>query len=200
MESRLLQVPKDLTWEIKRYEDHTRHLVNTDIDDLLDEGDSRLAAGKSESSQATDTTANGAAAATDAMDVEAKAKEDTAATEKVASKDACKGSYHALCLNFTLPAAAYATMCVREVTRQDTSSSFHTSLNGGPPAQRVKSRSTAIEAPGSVSQETSEIVKMEEEDDGTPTSEKQVEGEEETTASPKAKKGSAIKVGTSLQR
>lgn len=196
MESRLLQVPKDLTWEIKRYEDHTRHLVNTDIDDLLDEGDSRLAAGKAESSKASDTdAANGATPATDAMDVETK--EDTAATEKVTAKDVCKGSYHALCLNFTLPAAAYATMCVREVTRQDTSSSFHTSLSG-PPAQRVNSSSRPTEAPGSVSKETGKTVELEE-DDGIPTLEKQVK-EKEPTATPKAKKGSAIKVGTSLQR
>lgn len=171
---RLLQIPKDLEWEVKRYDDHTLHLVNTDIDDLLDVDDARIAAENAEKKKTREAEA---AAAVPAATAPASAettdnttdpiqapppieplvtKEATAGTSEptegqTPSLDAMnvegapedgskviagpKGRYYALCLHFTLPAAAYATMCLREITQQDTSTSFHTSLNSLAPGQ-----------------------------------------------------------------
>ncbi|CAN0016316.1 unnamed protein product, partial [Hapterophycus canaliculatus] len=135
---RLLQVPTDMQWEVKRYEDHTLHLINTDIDDLLDIDDARIAKEAEEKKKKEEEAATAAAAAggekasPDVMDV---AGEPHSQQQKQRQQQERLGRYHALCIHFTLPAAAYATMCLREITRQDTSTSFHTSLNALAPGQ-----------------------------------------------------------------
>lgn len=164
---RLVQVPKDVEWEMKRYEDHTLHLINTDIDDLLDIDDARMASEHAEQKTQQDVAAAASATGeTDTTDpapqststessppVEVKAgvsgstdgktlpdsmdvEEAAVVTQGEGAKPAgSQGRYHALCLQFTLPTAAYATMCLREITHQDTSTKYHTSLNALPPGQ-----------------------------------------------------------------
>lgn len=158
----MVQVPKEMTWEIKQYNDHTRHLINTDIDDLLDIEDARRATEQAAEKQEREQQVVEEGAKTD--DTPAAALNDAGASQ--ATEGALGGSmevdeggghdnvkrddedmppktsvtkpsmqYHALCLRFTLPTAAYATMCIREITRQDTSTSFHTSLNTLPAGQ-----------------------------------------------------------------
>ncbi|CAM9677210.1 unnamed protein product [Ectocarpus fasciculatus] len=194
---RLLQVPKDMQWELKRYDDHTLHLINTDIDDLLDIDDARIAkedaerkkkeeaeaaaataAPTADPTAADPTTTDPAAAAAAADAAAADAAEsggekqpppakkeegdskattpdamdvDGAAPEHKASRPAA-GRFHGLCLHFTLPSSSYATMCLREVTQQDTSTIFHTSLNSLPagqhPAKKGSSDSAAASAGG----------------------------------------------------
>lgn len=179
---RLLQIPKDLEWEVKRYDDHTLHLVNTDIDDLLDVDDARIAAENAEKKAREEEAA--AAAPAEAAVATAENSDNTIdpaqappPAEPLAPKEATpetsevtegetapdgmnvegpsggdgdgpkparpQGRYYALCLHFTLPAAAYATMCLREITQQDTSTSFHTSLNALAPGQHPGSEGAA---------------------------------------------------------
>ncbi|CAM9851642.1 unnamed protein product [Ectocarpus sp. 6 AP-2014] len=180
---RLLQVPKDMQWELKRYDDHTLHLINTDIDDLLDIDDARIAKEDAEKKKKKEEEAAAAAAAAadpsaadptaadptagadgekqppsakkeegeskattpDAMDVDGAAPESNGEASRPALRGG--GRFHGLCLHFTLPSSSYATMCLREVTQQDTSTIFHTSLNslsaGQHPAKRGSSAATA---------------------------------------------------------
>lgn len=167
-----------MEWEVKRYDDHTLHLINTDIDDLLDEDDVRIAAEEAEKKKQDEDAAARAAVGTSAEDTgetentgsdplpshpscaETVFSKEMAGTPGVESKNikstsmeveieappvmdvagqtkpaTSKRRYHALCLHLTLPSAAYATMCLREITKQDTSTSFHTSLNALAPGQ-----------------------------------------------------------------
>lgn len=187
-----------MTWELKRYDDHTLHLINTDIDDLLDIDDARLEKEKAEkmeaekqlqqqkaddcnpaensgsgantpdneqtskstSSEVDCSSESGVAGSstaattspTTAVDKMDTVKDDEVSKEKGGSvkdddpdrfagspgslsSESGGGRYHALCLHFTLPAASYATMCLREISRQDTSTSFHASLNALPAGQ-----------------------------------------------------------------
>ena len=189
-----MQIPKDLEWEVKRYDDHTLHLINTDIDDLLDVDDARIAAEQKEMQAREEAAAAAAAAAATATAATGDGKTDLAQApipteplasmeaEPLASKEATPvapeskegqtapdamnvevppgaeeqeggakparplGRYYALCLHFTLPSAAYATMCVREITKQDTSTSFHTSLNALAPGQHPGKEGAAAAA------------------------------------------------------
>ena len=50
----------------------------------------------------------------------------TAAPEPVSVSD---GKYRALKMEFDLPSSSYATMLVREILKQDTSPSYHSTLN-----------------------------------------------------------------------
>lgn len=152
---RLIQVPHDMEWEVKRYEDHTLHLINTDIDDLLDVDDARIAAEHAEKKKRDEVAAAEAADAAAAVETgKPEPGADTAPADAMHVEDSScpppsggapsgadpqqldrQGRSHALCLHFTLPAAAYATMCLREITRQDTSTSFQSSLNALAPGQ-----------------------------------------------------------------
>lgn len=205
---RLLQVPKDMEWELKRYDDHTLHLVNTDIDDMLDVDDARIAAEEAEKrkqQQATAAAAGAGVAPAELGNCPAPESESTAeqananaevvpgsggAAEKVDADECGKGDaparpagpsgrYYALCLHFTLPAAAYATMCLREITRQDTSTSFHSSLNALPAGQH----------PGKAAVPSSAVV------DGALGG---AGGEEEAVPKVSTSKGAMIKIGSSF--
>lgn len=195
---------------MKRYDDHTLHLVNTDIDDVLDVDDARIAAEeveKKKQQQATAAAAAGAGVAPaelgncPAPESESTAEQANAnaevvpgsgdAAEKVDADECGKGDasaksarpngrYYALCLHFTLPAAAYATMCLREITRQDTSTSFHSSLNALPAGQH----------PGKATVPSSSAVV-----DGALGG---AGGEEEDVAKVSTSKGAMIKIGSSF--
>lgn len=176
-------MPKDLEWEVKRYDDHTLHLINTDIDDLLDIDDARRAkedAEKKKKEAAAAAAANegegGETPAPDEMDVAETTPEIE--SPKPASRGP-EGRYHGLCLHFTLPTAAYATMCLREITQQDTSTSFHTSLNALAPGQHP-----AGKGGGSAAEASAEA--------GAGQGDK-----DEAKASPT--KGAVIKVGSSFK-
>lgn len=150
----MVQVPKDMSWEVKHYDSNTLHLIKTDIDDLLDVEDART--GKeglpvrnmevtntssggdepasnplSESPPATVVSTEERTASSSTMDVETRDGEKGDDTKHKGSN----GRYNALCLHFTLPPASYATMCIREITKQDTSSNFQRGLNALGPGQ-----------------------------------------------------------------
>ncbi len=200
---RLLLVPKDLQWEMKRYDDPTRHLVNTDIDDLLDIEDAKMAKEAAESKKKREEQEAAAGAATpapaDPAGGEGKGKGEGGEKEAPTAMDVdgptppdvkvggapsapvgeSRGRYHALCLHFTLPTAAYATMCLREITHQDTSTIFHTSLNCLEPGQHpaaAAAKGSAVAA-----------------DAGAGA------GGGEAKAEAPAPKGAVIKVGSSLK-
>eukprot|EP00752_Nemacystus_decipiens_P003898 g3578.t3 len=182
---RLILVPKDLEWEVKRYDDHTLHLINTDIDDLLDIDDARIAKEEAEKKKEAAAAADaeegdgGEPPAPDAMDV----ADTTPQVEipKPLASTRPQGRYHGLCLHFTLPSAAYATMCLREITLQDTSTSFHTSLNTLAPGQHPvnKGARSAAETSAEVGAGHGDI------------------GENKVKSPPP--KGAVIKVGSSLR-
>lgn len=221
---RLLQIPKDLEWEVKRYDDHTLHLVNTDIDDLLDVDDARIAAENAEKKarEEEEAAAAAATATTETTDNTADSTQAPPPAEPLAPKEASpvtsgttegktdppdgmdvegasgengdgpklagppKGRYYALCLHFTLPAAAYATMCLREITQQDTSTSFHTSLNALAPGQHPGSEGPAAAAS----------------EDATAAADVGKGGAVEDTPGAKIlpPKGAVIKIGSSLRK
>lgn len=167
-------MPKDMKWEIKRYSDHTQHLIKTDIDTALSIDEDRRAKEQAEKAVAT-ATADAAApvapapAASEAGKEsaaepaasetnEAEAGKDPPSTEPAAAPMDVEETqtpgpvnpFHALCVHFTLPTASYATMCLREITRQDTSTIFHTRLNSLPagqhPVQAAAGTSESAEA------------------------------------------------------
>lgn len=197
-------MPKDLQWEMKRYDDPTRHLVNTDIDDLLDIEDAKVAKEAAESKKkkeqeagSTPAAAAGAAtpasadpaagegkeeggekAAPTAMDVDEPTPPDVKGDGLSAPAGGTRGRYHALCLHFTLPLAAYATMCLREITHQDTSTIYHTSLNCLEPGQHpAAAKGSAVVADASAGSG----------------------GDEAKATVASASKGAVIKVGSSLK-
>ncbi|CAM9509268.1 unnamed protein product [Discosporangium mesarthrocarpum] len=131
---RLIQVPMDMTWALKRYSDNTLHIVNTDIDTLLDEDERRVAAEAGAAVAGDDKEKDHAKAeSTPApMEVEPVTSAGTEAEADKRKSDEDQGNLQALCLEFTLPSAAYATMCLREITKEDSSSSYHTLLNNLP--------------------------------------------------------------------
>ncbi|CAM9532147.1 unnamed protein product, partial [Choristocarpus tenellus] len=159
---RLLVIPQDMKWEIKCYEDNTLHLINTDIDTLLDIDDARIAAEEEKSkkdqhtsnvdvapddgsSQPPVSTANSdAVVAMDEESNEPVLKEEV--LEKEHNAGTKSGKFKALCLEFTLPTASYATMCVREITKQTTTSSYHTSLNDLPAGKHPGSAPNGAQA------------------------------------------------------
>lgn len=195
---RMLQVPKDMTWEINRYQDHTLHMINTDIDKALDIDDARreaeqkaansaAASGGGEEPPPSDSGPAAAAAAPSSdtpggMDVD---RDDAAPAKPL-------GRFHALCLHFTLPTAAYATMCLREITRQDTSTIFHTSLNMLAAGQHPTHSAAQAAAGGGDSAGGSSLGGEEEGGEGGAGS--------ATAAASGVTKGAVIRVGTSISR
>lgn len=221
-----MQIPKDMSWEVKRYEDHTLHLMNTDIDDLLDADDARIAAEqvkdtsrtsgiddinnpststddtsegkadpKSGASRSADTkAAQGAGSSVDAMDVtDVATPSNSELKEEVPSSGEktkpSQGHNYALCLSFTLQTAAYATMCLREITRQDTSSAFHTHLGGG--SARKPHTSASNEACDTREMANARGDEREIADESSPPPKPRT---------PRASKGALIRVGSSLKK
>lgn len=218
---RMLQVPKDMTWEIKRYHDHTLHMINTDIDTALDIDDARReaehkAVANSNSAPPADEAGAGGTEETEpAPPLESKpvaasptapaASSDSPATmdvdrDTVAPSAPVKsplGRFHALCLHFTLPTAAYATMCLREITRQDTSTIFHTSLNTLPAGQHP-SHSTAQAAAGGGDGAGGTCSSQSDQEDGRGGGAVLSSSTSSSTGS--VAKGAVIKVGSSMKR
>lgn len=154
-----------MSWEVKSYDNNTLHLINTDIDDLLDVEDARTAAEQAEKEglpvdnmEVTNASSGGdepagsppsksppATAVTASAAVSTEERSASSSTMDVEKNDEVKGGdterkgsdgrYNALCLHFTLPPASYATMCIREITKQDTGTNFQRGLNALGPGQ-----------------------------------------------------------------
>ena len=205
-----------MAWELKRYDDHTLHLINTDIDDLLDIEDARIAAERTEKERLnTDHAAETYPAdagvesgsppstsppATSTTTVTSESTEEKAApavTMDVETTDEVKGvdlkltgsggRYAALCLHFTLPSASYATMCIREITKQDTGTNFQTSLNPPGSTQQQNMPKSSGDSHGAGPGEADE--------GGTAAASC---GEEKGGAKASPPKGAVIKIGASF--
>ncbi|CAM9658362.1 unnamed protein product [Chrysoparadoxa australica] len=96
-------------WSIKGYDDPCRQLVPTDRDKLMEANASDPPAGNGQE--------NGSL----------KSDENTKSEAKAEAEADYK--FKAVCLSFKLPMGTYATMALREVMKQSTSTAHHTSLN-----------------------------------------------------------------------
>eukprot|EP00951_Prasinocladus_malaysianus_P011857 scaffold87912_cov42-Prasinocladus_malaysianus.AAC.1 len=128
----LLQRPEDMSWSFSRYSNPTQDLSLTGLQRLNTTSDQREGCH-------TDPCINGVPRASgsgikrhDNDDDDSQA--DHATTKHTTSDNKNdegrnEGPYLALRLRFILPSSAYATMLIREATKESSSTKHHTSLN-----------------------------------------------------------------------
>lgn len=183
-----------MSWEVKRYDDNTLHLIKTDIDDLLDIEDARMEEKGLPVMEITNNSSGGDEPASNPLSTSPPATvvptEEKIALSSTMGDTKDKGSdgrYNALCLHFTLPTASYATMCIREITKQDTGSNFQRGLNALGPGQ---GQGQSMPKPSGDSQ--GQGVKLAEAKEGGPAAGSVVK----PNVSPR--KGAVIKIGASF--
>ncbi|XP_021817485.1 multisubstrate pseudouridine synthase 7 isoform X2 [Prunus avium] len=126
---RVFQKPMDFEWEILKYIDANKPLVDTDFDKIAKtkpsslNGDGRLH-DKTKQSECLD---NDIGLQTD--DNGAKAKGEELPQAEFLCDTNPQETQTALKLSFTLPASCYATMAIRELLKTSTSVAFHKTLN-----------------------------------------------------------------------
>ena len=116
---RLLQHPNDFEWNVISYTREDEELLSTELDHLVDSRNTKL---NKDNNKEVDSTHN-VITHTEATQVDYKDLEIDTRENQSNRKNLI-----ALHLKFTLPPGTYATMLLREVTKQSTESQFHSQL------------------------------------------------------------------------
>ncbi len=126
----------DLRWELVRYSDPTASLALTDVDRIAlrqqqaqqqQQQQQQPEEQASPISAASSAVGTGASAHADEASASVSAASASAASRLSVAGDPC-GRHTALVLSFTLPQSTYATMALRELTKQSSSQAHQSQL------------------------------------------------------------------------
>lgn len=131
---RVFQKPLDFEWELLAYNDSSKPLAETDLDNISKTGSTNIIKqeeqGKGEDNDLSDCTKlpvssrNSTALSTDTNE----GSEREVESEQVSGSN-WQETQMALKLSLTLPASCYATMAIRELLKTSTSVTYHKTLN-----------------------------------------------------------------------
>lgn len=131
---RVFQKPLDFEWELLAYNDSSKPLAETDLDNISKTGSTNIIKqeeqGKGEDNDLSDCTKlpvisrNSIALSTDTNE----GSEREVESEQVSGSN-WQETQMALKLSLTLPASCYATMAIRELLKTSTSVAYHKTLN-----------------------------------------------------------------------
>lgn len=131
---RVFQKPLDFEWELLAYNDSSKPLAETDLDNISKTGSTNIIKqeeqGKGEDNDLSDCTKlpvssrNSTALSTDTNE----GSEREVESEQVSGSN-WQETQMALKLSLTLPASCYATMAIRELLKTSTSVAYHKTLN-----------------------------------------------------------------------
>lgn len=138
-----LQQAKDFEWRLEPYSDASEVLVSSDADKLVsqlkttnkrpprwDDAQARATSSDQSADPKSETPDGKADDTAEKMEVEKeeKTKDGDDAEPAAKAPEAVHRPHLALCVSFTLPSSAYATVLLRELMKQPMGTAHHTSL------------------------------------------------------------------------